>query len=156
MFLQRNSCSAAIICLVFVFMPHFSPLSCLAVPRSCVQQPESSAFWSVSLLTCMRQLTSFTGHTEGCDLKPMPWLYLFCGRLKGLGIMSWSPWTLVHATADTGSEAGKQAGSHTWEFTEGEMPAFVMGCSQRCSNRSWSNGCSVNARVYYKAWNGSC
>lgn len=150
MFLKRNTCSAVNISLVFVFMPRFSSLSSLAVPCSCIQQPGSSAFWSVSLLTCMRQLTRFTGHTEGCDLKPMPCLYLFCGCLKGLGIMSWSPRTLVHAAADTGGEAAKQAGSHTWEFTGEQTPAFVMGCPQKSSNQSWSNERFVNGSMYYK------
>ncbi len=114
-------------CSVFVFMPRSPPLSSLTPPCSSVQPPESPIFWSVSLLTRVRRLAGVLQVTQRDVISNRCHAFICsAGAWRGQGIMSWSPWTLVHAASER-REAGEQTERHTWVFTEGQMLQFCNG-----------------------------
>lgn len=120
-----------VVCVCFS-LPRAPPLSSLAAPRSSVQPPESSALWSASLLTCVRQLAGFYRSHRGMWSQTDATLLSVPPVPEGAGDYELIP-------SDSGPRGLREAprrGSRLEVTLEclrrARCSSFVIGCSLRC------------------------
>ncbi len=126
---QRKACCNVFVTVGCCFFSMFNSSLCsfLTMQRSSIQPPESSAFWSASLLTRVRQLAGFYRSHRGMwsqtdamplSVPPVP---------EGAGDYELIPSDFWSTQPHRGTRAEQQTNSHTRVFTQGGMLQFRNG-----------------------------